>query len=83
MCGPGSYNQAIIDQYRANGGKTNHPLPLLLLITKGAKSGETRTNPVAYSRDGDVTGKGRGRSGIDHAAADQQIHGHRMRRTGH
>jgi deazaflavin-dependent oxidoreductase (nitroreductase family) len=53
MSGPGNYNQAIIDQYRANSGKTNHPLPLLLLITKGAKSGETRTNPVAYSRDGD------------------------------
>jgi deazaflavin-dependent oxidoreductase (nitroreductase family) len=53
MSGPANYNQAIIDQYRANGGKTNHPLPLLLLITKGAKSGETRTNPLAYSRDGD------------------------------
>ena len=53
MSGPGNYNQAIIEQYRANGGKTNHPLPLLLLITKGAKSGETRTNPLAYSRDGD------------------------------
>ena len=53
MSGPGNYNHAIIEQYRANGGKTSHPLPLLLLITTGAKSGETRTNPVAYSRDGD------------------------------
>jgi deazaflavin-dependent oxidoreductase (nitroreductase family) len=53
MSGPGNYNQNIIDQFRANSGKTNHPLPLLLLTTTGAKSGETRTNPVAYTRDGD------------------------------
>ena len=56
MSGPRSfhnYNQNIIDQYRANSGKTDHPLPLLLLTTTGAKSGETRTHPVAYSRDGD------------------------------
>ncbi len=30
MSGPGNYNQAIIEQYRANGGKTNHPLPLVV-----------------------------------------------------
>jgi deazaflavin-dependent oxidoreductase (nitroreductase family) len=48
-----NYNQPIIDQYRANHGKVNHPYPLILLTTTGAKSGEPRTTPVAYSRDGD------------------------------
>ena len=53
MSGPGSHNQRMIEQYRANGGKVDFPLPLLLVTTTGAKSGETRTHPVAYSRDGD------------------------------
>lgn len=53
MSGPGNYNQSIVEQYRANSGKVNHPYPLLLLTTTGAKSGQERTTPVAYSRDGD------------------------------
>lgn len=53
MSGPNSHNNKMIEQYRANGGKVDFPLPLLLLTTTGAKSGETRTTPVAYSRDGD------------------------------
>jgi deazaflavin-dependent oxidoreductase (nitroreductase family) len=53
MSGPGNYNHSLIEQFRANGGKTDFPLPLLLLTTTGAKSGEKRTTPVAYSRDGD------------------------------
>jgi deazaflavin-dependent oxidoreductase (nitroreductase family) len=53
MSGPNSHNHTMIEQYRANGGKVDFPLPLLLLTTTGAKSGETRTTPVAYSRDGD------------------------------
>ncbi len=53
MSGPGNYNQAVIEHFRANGGKVNHPNPLLLLTTTGAKSGQSRTTPVAYSRDGD------------------------------
>ena len=53
MSGPGNYNQKVIEQYRATGGKTDHPLSLLLLTTTGAKSGEPRTSPVAFSRDGD------------------------------
>lgn len=53
MSGPSNFNQKIIEQFRAHGGKTDHPLHLLLLTTTGAKSGELRTSPLAYSRDGD------------------------------
>ena len=53
MSGPNNYNQSVIDSYRANAGKVQHPSPLLLLTTTGARSGEPRTTPVAYSTDGD------------------------------
>ena len=53
MSGPGSHNQKMIEQYRATGGKVDFPLPLILLTTTGAKSGQPRTAPVAYSLDGD------------------------------
>jgi deazaflavin-dependent oxidoreductase (nitroreductase family) len=49
-------NQRIIDEYRANGGKVGgyfEGKSLLLLHTKGAKSGQERINPVACIRDGD------------------------------
>ncbi len=49
-------NAAIIAEFRANGGKTTGPfadIPLLLLTTVGAKSGQSRTSPVAYTTDGD------------------------------
>ncbi len=48
-------NQKIIDEFRANGGKVGgyfEGKTLLLLHTKGAKSGQSRINPVAYVRDG-------------------------------
>ena len=53
MSGPSNYNQTVIDSFRANGGKVQHPMSLLLLTTTGAKSGQQRTTPVAYSTDGD------------------------------
>jgi deazaflavin-dependent oxidoreductase (nitroreductase family) len=53
MSGPSNYNQAVIDAFRANGGKVQGPNSLILLTTTGAKSGQPRTNPVAYSTDGD------------------------------
>jgi deazaflavin-dependent oxidoreductase (nitroreductase family) len=54
MSRPTNYNQQVIDEFRANGGKvTTNPYPLLLLTTIGAKSGQPRTTPVAYSKDGD------------------------------
>lgn len=50
-----SLNQAIIAEFRANDGKVGGDfaqVPLLLLNTIGAKSGEPRTNPMAYTTDG-------------------------------
>lgn len=53
MSGPNTYNQHIIEQFRADGGKTDYPGPLVLLTTTGGRSGQPRTTPVAYTRDGD------------------------------
>ncbi|HEV2238809.1 MAG TPA: nitroreductase family deazaflavin-dependent oxidoreductase [Ktedonobacterales bacterium] len=50
------YNQQLIANYRANGGKLTGPFTgrkLLLLTTTGAKSGREHTAPVAYTHDGD------------------------------
>lgn len=49
-------NKAIIDEFRANGGKVGGPFSgrtLLLLHTIGAKTGQKRVNPVATFQDGD------------------------------
>ncbi len=49
------HNQKIIDEFRANSGKVGGPFEgrtLLLLHTKGAKTGQERVNPVAYVKDG-------------------------------
>jgi deazaflavin-dependent oxidoreductase (nitroreductase family) len=49
-------NKAIIDEFRANGGKVGGRFEgksLLLLHTKGAKSQQERINPVACIKDGD------------------------------
>jgi deazaflavin-dependent oxidoreductase (nitroreductase family) len=51
-----TYNQRVIDEFRANGGVvTTHAFrdSLLLLTTTGAKSGRQHTTPVAFTRDGD------------------------------
>ena len=48
-------NKAIIAEFRANGGNVGGQFkgaPLLLLTTKGAKTGKTRVNPLAYLADG-------------------------------
>src|SRR5688572_6612042 len=50
------WNRAIVEEFRANGGQVGGQFagrPLLLLHTTGAKSGQLRINPVAYSTDGD------------------------------
>ncbi|MBW0011741.1 nitroreductase family deazaflavin-dependent oxidoreductase [Mycobacterium sp.] len=47
------FNQGIIDEFRANGGKVGGQFEganLLLLHTTGAKSGRPRVNPLAYFR---------------------------------
>ena len=51
-----SYNDAIIAEFRANGGKVGgnfEGAPLLLLTSTGAKSGQQHTSPMMYQADGD------------------------------
>ncbi|HEY5519343.1 MAG TPA: nitroreductase family deazaflavin-dependent oxidoreductase [Candidatus Limnocylindrales bacterium] len=49
------WNTKIIDEFRAKGGVgiPNFGDRLLLLTTRGAKSGRAHTTPLAYTRDGD------------------------------
>jgi deazaflavin-dependent oxidoreductase (nitroreductase family) len=50
------FNRPIIEEFHANGGNVGGPfegVPLLLLTTKGAKSGKQRINPLAYTTDGE------------------------------
>ncbi len=46
-------NRKVIDEFRRTGGKVSGRGPLLLLTTRGAKSGLERVNPLMYSTDGD------------------------------
>ena len=49
-------NTKVIEEFRSNGGQvggTFANMPLLLLHTVGAKSGQPRINPLACMRDGD------------------------------
>ncbi len=51
-----AFNEAIIDEFRANKGAVGGQFagaPLLLLSTTGAKSGLPRVNPLAYLVDDD------------------------------
>ena len=50
------FNEGLIEDYRANGKPTKGPFvgrQVLLLTTKGAKSGQERTNPLVWTKDGD------------------------------
>ena len=50
------FNRTLIEEFRANGGKVSGMFersPLVILTTTGAKSGQARTFPVVYTRDGD------------------------------
>ena len=51
------FNQSVIEDFRAHHGQvTDGPFTgrsLLLLTTRGRKTGTERTNPLAYTRDGD------------------------------
>ena len=48
------FNEQIIEEFRANEGRVGRPFegtPLLLLHHTGAKSGQSRINPLAYLSD--------------------------------
>jgi deazaflavin-dependent oxidoreductase (nitroreductase family) len=50
------FNRNLIEEFRANGGKVSgmfEKSPLVILTTTGAQSGQPRTFPVVYTRDGD------------------------------
>ncbi len=57
MADPKAWEDQLIAEMRANGGKvTQGPLaghPLMVMTSKGAKSGEPRRAILTYSRDGD------------------------------
>lgn len=51
-----AFNQALIEEFRANAGRVTGMFggaPLVLITTKGAKSGKLRTTPIVYTTDGD------------------------------
>ena len=51
------FNEALIEDLRAHGGKASSgpfvDRPVLILTAAGARTGERRTVPLVYSRDGD------------------------------
>ncbi|GER89470.1 hypothetical protein KDW_36320 [Dictyobacter vulcani] len=56
MANPNDWNQQIINEFRANGGKVGGPFEgayMLLLTSTGAKSGQPRTTPLVYLPDGE------------------------------
>ena len=56
MAGMQEFNENLIAEYRANGGKVGGQFensPLLILTTTGAKSGRAHTTPVVFTKDGD------------------------------
>jgi deazaflavin-dependent oxidoreductase (nitroreductase family) len=50
-----NWNESVIEKFHANKGKGIPPWGdnLLLLTTRGAKTGEVRVNPLVFHRDGD------------------------------
>ncbi|MGW0870469.1 nitroreductase/quinone reductase family protein [Streptomyces sp. NPDC002740] len=77
---PTSFNESVIEQFRAGGGKAGGPFEgrnLLLLTTTGARSGTERTTPLGYVRHGDsllVVGSGPGAPDRPHWYRDLLAH---------
>lgn len=49
------FNRALVEDVRRHGKPTSGPFEgrdVLILTTRGAKSGETRVNPLVYTKDG-------------------------------
>jgi len=56
-----AFNRAIIEEFRANGGRLGGPMAnsrLILLTTIGARSGEPRTTVIGYRPLGDELADG-------------------------
>jgi deazaflavin-dependent oxidoreductase (nitroreductase family) len=56
MSDPNDFNTAIIEEFRANGGKVGGGFagaPMILVHHTGAKSGIERVSPLVYQPDGD------------------------------
>ena len=47
------YNRKLIDEFRADGGKSMGDRPLLQLTTTGRRSGKPHTSPMMFVPDGD------------------------------
>jgi deazaflavin-dependent oxidoreductase (nitroreductase family) len=50
------FNKKVIDEFRSSGGKVSGQFagaPMIIITHKGAKSGNTYTSPLVYSKDGD------------------------------
>jgi deazaflavin-dependent oxidoreductase (nitroreductase family) len=50
------FNQGVIKEFRTNQGKVGgmmEGMPVMLLTTRGAKTGRQLTRPLVFSRDGD------------------------------
>jgi len=50
------WNQKIIEEFRSSGGQVGGQFagaPVLILTSTGAKTGQKRTTPMMYLRDGD------------------------------
>jgi deazaflavin-dependent oxidoreductase (nitroreductase family) len=49
-------NRSVIEEFRASNGRVTHSrlssIPLVLLTTTGARTGQARTTPLAYFTDG-------------------------------
>jgi deazaflavin-dependent oxidoreductase (nitroreductase family) len=56
MATPNDWNASIIAEFRANSGKVGGPFanaPMVLITTRGARTGKQRTNPLVCLPDGD------------------------------
>ena len=56
MSDPKELNRMVIEEFRRSGGKvggSSEGVPLLILTTTGARSGQTRENPMVYRPDGE------------------------------
>jgi len=48
-----AYSRRLIEDFRRDGGASMGDRPLLLLTTIGRRTGQRRTSPMMYVRDGD------------------------------